>query len=136
MILEREYRKGKYLTAERRVKIARSIGVRENQVKYWFQNRRSKGRKSGELFSYEKANMNNTPNSAEKEGTIQRIVQFLESNGEGELVAQTNICDIKLSPSTQPIIGFPLLQWPEQSSSSEELDDIFEVMQEHFGPIC
>ncbi|XP_017493137.1 PREDICTED: homeobox protein BarH-like 2 [Rhagoletis zephyria] len=150
MILEREYRKGKYLNAERRAKIARSIGVQEKQVKYWFQNRRIRGTRYGEISS-------NEIKAEDKEENVRKIVQFLEgsmveglalegtqqsSSSSEELddvveviqescvqaAAEIDMKESRLGSSMQPV-----MKWPQQSASTEELDDIFAVIQSHFG---
>ncbi|KAL4609243.1 homeobox protein Nkx-6.3-like [Arapaima gigas] len=44
-LLEKTFEKTKYLSGPERTKLAHSLGMRESQVKVWFQNRRTKWRK-------------------------------------------------------------------------------------------
>lgn len=44
--LEKAFRETQYLSSENRVQLAKGLGIQENQVKVWFQNRRTKSRRS------------------------------------------------------------------------------------------
>ncbi len=44
--LKREFEENRYLTEERRKNLADSLGLNENQIKIWFQNKRAKLKKS------------------------------------------------------------------------------------------
>ena len=41
-LLEREFTENKYLSLERRTELAELVGVQQDQIKIWFQNRRTK----------------------------------------------------------------------------------------------
>lgn len=43
--LEKAFQEKPYLSSEERVQLAKSLGIQENQVKVWFQNRRTKSRR-------------------------------------------------------------------------------------------
>ena len=44
--LRREFDSGRYLTEERRCQLSAELGLQENQIKIWFQNKRAKLKKS------------------------------------------------------------------------------------------
>lgn len=44
--LKREFEENRYLTEERRKNLALELGLNENQIKIWFQNKRAKIKKS------------------------------------------------------------------------------------------
>ncbi|XP_023930535.1 homeobox protein engrailed-1-A-like, partial [Lingula anatina] len=44
--LKREFEMNRYLTEERRQKLARELNLNESQIKIWFQNKRAKIKKS------------------------------------------------------------------------------------------
>ena len=44
--LKREFDENRYLTEERRRNLAQELGLNENQIKIWFQNKRAKIKKS------------------------------------------------------------------------------------------
>ena len=44
--LKREFEENRYLTEERRKNLANELGLNENQIKIWFQNKRAKIKKS------------------------------------------------------------------------------------------
>ena len=44
--LKREFEENRYLTEERRKNLADELGLNENQIKIWFQNKRAKIKKS------------------------------------------------------------------------------------------
>ena len=46
MRLRGEFDSSRYLTEERRVQLAAELGLQENQIKIWFQNKRAKLKKS------------------------------------------------------------------------------------------
>ena len=46
--LRREFQASQYLTEERRRNICTELGLTENQLKIWFQNKRAKVKKSSE----------------------------------------------------------------------------------------
>lgn len=46
MELEQEYVKGTFISVQRKLDIAKEVGLSERQVKIWFQNRRAKDRKT------------------------------------------------------------------------------------------
>lgn len=44
--LEKAFQEKQYLSSEDRIQLAKGLGIQENQVKVWFQNRRTKSRRS------------------------------------------------------------------------------------------
>ena len=44
--LEKAFQEKQYLSSEDRIQLAKGLGILENQVKVWFQNRRTKSRRS------------------------------------------------------------------------------------------
>ena len=44
--LKREFEENRYLTEERRKNLANELGLNENQIKIWFQNKRAKIKKT------------------------------------------------------------------------------------------
>ena len=44
--LEKAFEDKQYLSSEERIQLAKGLGIQENQVKVWFQNRRTKSRRS------------------------------------------------------------------------------------------
>lgn len=47
--LQNEFRANRYLTESRRSSLAQSLGLTENQVKIWFQNKRAKMKKARQV---------------------------------------------------------------------------------------